>query len=293
MDRQLPISPSAKTDLESGNRDIQEVDKEFYKKIDVCKSLIARYQELTAAVQHAHEESLRSVEEATKARLSKQIERDSFDANDCAREISTLLTTCTEDCQEAAKGRLISGSSVRVRNSLISAITSKFSNAVKSLQNVHVAIKLSHEDQLRRQYLLVNPQATPEELAQVVQNADSSEMQQLFSRGLAKQEAQETLDRLMNRQQILLRLEKNILTLHQMFQDMQMLLRVQSKTIELIDEDVEVSDKAIGAVVTDMKQAVSYQKKAWKMKMIFTSCIGGIVIIGGIVLIFWLKDQFK
>ena len=66
---------------------------------------------------------------------------------------------------------------------------------------------------------------------------------------------------------------------------MQLLLEVQSKVLDKIEDSVDQAYEYTEEAAIDMKKATVYQKKAWKKKLIFCGIAAAILVILVIILI--------
>ncbi|WPK27218.1 hypothetical protein PUMCH_004595 [Australozyma saopauloensis] len=134
-----------------------------------------------------------------------------------------------------------------------------------------------------RQFKIVKPDATPEELRAVVE--DGSGAQQIFQQAMMQSnrrgEARTVLNEVQVRHRELLKLEKTMAELTQLFHDMEELVIEQDQPIQQIEEQINTAQYDIEQGVGHTQKAVVSAKKARKKKIwCFFICVLILVILG-------------
>lgn len=123
--------------------------------------------------------------------------------------------------------------------------------------------------QLARQYQIINPDATSEEIEAAVE--DGTPNQQIFQQALMQSnrrgEARTVLNEVQVRHRELLKLEKTMAELTQLFHDMEELVIEQDQPIQQIEEQVDTAQHDIEQGVGHTQKAVfsakAMRKKKW------------------------------
>lgn len=140
--------------------------------------------------------------------------------------------------------------------------------------------------QAERQYRIVNPNATAEEVHAVVE--DGTNNQQIFQQALMQSnrrgEARTVLNEVQVRHRELLKLEKTMAELTQLFHDMEELVIEQDQPIQQIEEQVDTAQHDIEQGVGHTQKAVVSAKKARKKKLWCFFIIVLIIVILALVL---------
>lgn len=114
------------------------------------------------------------------------------------------------------------------------------------------------KQQAERQYKIIKPDATPQEVKAAVEEGDSSQyFQQALMQSNRRGEARTVLNEVQARHRELLKLEKTMAELTQLFHDMEELVIEQDQAIQQIDEQV-------GNAQHDIEQGVGHTNKAVK-----------------------------
>lgn len=140
--------------------------------------------------------------------------------------------------------------------------------------------------QAERQYRIVKPDATDEEVRAVVE--DGSANQQIFQQALMqlnrRGEARTVLNEVQVRHRELLKLEKTMAELTQLFHDMEELVIEQDQPIQQIEQQVHDAQHDIEQGVGHTQKAVVSAKKARRKKLWCFFIILLIVVILALVL---------
>lgn len=155
-------------------------------------------------------------------------------------------------------------------------------------QNVESTFRKRTQEQMARQYKIVRPEASDEEVREAVEDTRS---QQIFSQAMLQSDrrgqATSALNAVEGRHQAIQKIERQIIELAQLFQDMEELVVAQEDMVVDIEqkgEDVaEHMDKGTQEIGTAIKTARSRNKKKWICLGIAVTIIIVIVIIVVIV----------
>lgn len=134
-----------------------------------------------------------------------------------------------------------------------------------------------------RQFKIVKPDATQEELNAVVE--DGSGAQQIFQQAMMQSnrrgEARTVLNEVQVRHRELLKLEKTMAELTQLFHDMEELVIEQDQPVKQIEEQINNAQYDIEQGVGHTEKAVILAKKARKKKIwCFIICVSILAIVG-------------
>lgn len=169
----------------------------------------------------------------------------------------------------------------------------KFLQLIQEYRLVEVKNREQTQAQAARQYRIIKPDASDAEIKQVIE--DGGDSQQYFQQALLQSnrrgEARTVLNEVQTRHRELLKLEKTMAELTQLFHDMEELVIEQDQPIQQIDEQVATAQHDIEQGVGHTNKAVVSAKKARKKKRwCFFICVLIVVIIALILgLYFGLK----
>lgn len=148
----------------------------------------------------------------------------------------------------------------------VALVETRLREAIQSYQRQEADFGREMRDRVERQFRIVRPDATEEEVRQAVENND-----QVFSQALMRNnrqaQANEVLGAVRQRHQEMLEIERRLEVLMNLLQDMQVLLAKQEVTVMAIDQQAEQAagdmSKANEELEVAVKTARSTRKKKW------------------------------
>ncbi|KAJ3147778.1 Plasma membrane t-SNARE, secretory vesicle fusion [Geranomyces variabilis] len=145
------------------------------------------------------------------------------------------------------------------------SLAAKLMATAREFSGVQTDAKNAYRGQMSRQYAIARPGATKEEIENAVDHADGPVFQQeLLSSRIGEQGR--ALRAVQSRHEELIKIEKSITELFELFQEMQELLDTQQIQINTIGEHVDEADKNIGLASQQMTKAIRSAKSSRKMK---------------------------
>ncbi|KAI1823216.1 t-SNARE [Xylaria intraflava] len=156
-------------------------------------------------------------------------------------------------------------------------VDGRLKDAIRAYQQVESAFRKKTEEQMARQYRIVRPDATEEEVRAAVSDQTGGQVfQQAMMQSNRRGQAQAVLNAVQDRHAQLQKIEQQMMELTQLFQDMDTLVVQQDvavTTIEAKGEDiVENLDKGNVEIGTAVKTARATRRKKW-------ICLGIVVAI--------------
>ncbi|CAN3374904.1 hypothetical protein DIURU_002582 [Diutina rugosa] len=154
----------------------------------------------------------------------------------------------------------------------------RFLDLIQDYRQVESNNREQTKTQAERQYLIVKPDATDEEVRQVVENGDNQYFQQALLQSNRRGEARTVLNEVQVRHRELLKLEKTMAELTQLFNDMEELVIEQEKPIQQIEAQVQQAQHDIEQGAGHTNKAVK-SARAWRKKKIWCLIILLIIAI--------------
>ncbi|KAF9246188.1 t-SNARE [Melanogaster broomeanus] len=168
-------------------------------------------------------------------------------------------------------------------------VKSKFIDAIQSYQQVEQQYRQKYKQRMERQFKIVKPDATPEEVRAVVNDDNGG---QIFSQALMNSnrygESRAAYREVQERHQDIQRIEQTIAELAQLFSDMSVLVEQQDETINTIEATAGVVEKdteaGLGHTETAVVSARSARKKRWICFILTLIILAIIAIIVAVVI---------
>ncbi|KAK7962732.1 syntaxin 1B/2/3 [Apiospora aurea] len=155
----------------------------------------------------------------------------------------------------------------------------RLKSAINAYQTNESEFRKKTQDQVARQYRIVNPEASEGEIREAVQDSSGQVFQQAMMQSNRRGQAQSVLTAVQDRHAQLQKIEQQLIELAQLFQDMDTLVVQQEEMITQIEqkaeETVENFDKGNAEVVVAIDTARSTRKKKW----ICLAIIVGVIVV--------------
>jgi syntaxin 1B/2/3 len=156
-------------------------------------------------------------------------------------------------------------SEARIRTNMHATLTRKFVDLMAEYQEVQTRYKSKYRERVERQYRIVKPTVTQDEIDAAL-DGDPSNQPEIFTQtilqGPGHAQARNALADIQDKHRDILKLEASIAELHQLFLDMSVLVETQGELLDQIEYTVAQSVDYTGRAVEELRSAAKYQKRA-------------------------------
>lgn len=258
----------------------------FYAEISSIQDTIRTFNDNVNQISELHSRSLNNMDDAAAQRNATQLD-----------ELVAETSALSSALKRRVKALEAQGGSPRdaqIRKQQTALVRSKFVEAIQNYQGVEQQYRTKYKQRMERQFKIVKPDATPEEIRAVVNDTEGG---QIFSSALLNSrytESRAAYREVQERHEDIKRIEKTLAELAQLFNDMSVLVNQQQETIETIETQaatVEHDTEAGLKHTTDaVKSALAARKKRW---ICFFIIILVIIIIAGAIGGYYASQQKK
>ncbi|KAI1748373.1 t-SNARE [Xylaria castorea] len=156
-------------------------------------------------------------------------------------------------------------------------VDSRLKDAIRAYQQVESGFRKKTEEQMARQYRIVSPDATEEEVRAAVEDQSGGQVfQQALMQSNRRGQAQAVLNAVQDRHAQLQKIERQMMELAQLFQDMDTLVMQQDVAVANIEQKAEEVDDNLGRGNVELGTAVNTARATRKKKWI---CLGISILI--------------
>lgn len=167
--------------------------------------------------------------------------------------------------------------------SQVDALDRRIRKAINEYQQLEAQFRREVQEQQRRQYLIVRPDATESEIREATEaGGDTQIFQQALLQSDRRGAAQSTLRNVQQRHDAIQQIERTMIELQQLFQDLDAIVVQQEAAVVDIEQKAEETNTHMEAGNVEMGKAVNSARAARKKKWI---CLG---IVGELLLFYWL-----
>ncbi|KIJ34688.1 hypothetical protein M422DRAFT_70169 [Sphaerobolus stellatus SS14] len=242
---------------------------EFYAEISSIQDSLKTFNDKVSRISDLHARSLNSMDWATARRSVNQAEYLMKETEKLADELKGRIK---ELYRVPAKGR-----EGDIRKQQSGMVKYKFIEAIQSYQKVEQTYRTKYKQRLEKQFLIVNPEATPDEVKEVVEGEHGD---QIFSKILQTStrhgEARAAFREVRDRHDDIKKIEQTITKLSELFNEMDILVMRDGEKLEGIHTmamDVESqANEGLTQASKAVEHARSRRRKRWM-------CIGIAVVL--------------
>lgn len=174
----------------------------------------------------------------------------------------------------------------------VEALDRRIRKAITEFQQRESKFRHEVQEQQKRQYLIVNPDATDAELREVTEaGGDQQIFQQALMNADRRGQAQSTLRNVQQRHDAIQQIERQMIELQQMFQDLDTLVVQQEIPIQAIDQKAEETTTHLSQGNTYVEKAVHSANAARKKKWICLGIVVAIIVIVIVIVLAYLASH--
>lgn len=245
---------------------------DFMGRINQINGGLDTYEQLINNVDTYHKRLLAEVNEDQEMQLRRMLD-------DIVAQTGTLQYQLRNEIKEVQREGLDDGS----KQAQAENCRQRFLKAIQDYRIIESNYKEENKEQAMRQYMVVQPDATPDEVENAVSDVGG---QQIFSQALLnanrRGEAKTALAEVQARHQELLKLEKTMAELTQLFNDMEEMVVQQQEQVDTVDKNVDDAQGDVEQGVGHTNKAVTSARRARRNKW---RCIIIVIIIIIVILV--------
>jgi len=254
----------------------------FYNQISNIQDELRRFDANVSRIADLHSRSLNNTDEA----LSEQ---NATALDELIAETRALSNQIKNQIQDLEKEAVPQGQDPRIRRNQTSLVRSKFIEALQNYQQVEQQYRTRYRQRVERQFKIVKPDATPEEVAAVVQG-DQGAGGQIFAQALTSSsrygESRAAYREVQERHEDIRKIERTLAELAQLFSDMDVLVAQQDDTINAIADSAQQVQKdteaGLGQTEKAVEHARSARRKRWFCFFLFLLVLAAIGLAVGL-----------
>lgn len=258
----------------SGAADSTSVE-EFYKEVQELIELIDRLSENVEDVKKTHSLMLSTpqIDDEVKNHLESVMADITSDANKVKLKLKQIGLKTEQIGQQDPLS-----AEHRIRTTQHQMLTRKFIEVMTDYQLTQADYRDRCKARIQRQLEITGRVTTDDEIEEMIESGNPA----IFTRGIIMetQQAKQTLAEIEARHSDIMKLEKSIRELRDLFVDLATLVEVQGEMVNRIENHVALSKSHVDKARVEVNQAIAYRSKARIKKIIcFTILILLIVAI--------------
>ncbi|TPX44452.1 hypothetical protein SeLEV6574_g04493 [Synchytrium endobioticum] len=253
----------------------------FFDEVSSIKDAIAAVRLHVDGIKQLHQKALTVIMEDQCAENGREMDTLVAVTNKAAGDIRTRIKNMEQLNRRLARQHAGS-SDMAIRINQHANLTKKFLDAMTEYKNIQKEFHEKYRSRLQRQFLIVKPTATAADVDKMLSGETGPIFAQQILETGQKAQARAALAEIQERHADIVRIEKSILELQQLFADMAVLVAAQGEQIDQIEihvgNAVETTEKGVQA----LHKAVKDQKKSRRKMCIIMVCLIVICIVVGL-----------
>lgn len=250
----------------------------FFEDVGTIKTAMGNIRRNIKQIEEKYVQSITSVTTDQGNKSANEIQQLIDTTNKMVGDVRSMLEAMKKKNQQYdAQGS--STTETRIRSNMHGTLVQKFLELVQEYQEVQTDYKNKFQEKMERQFKIAKPDATPEEVADAIENGESSKVfaAQILDTHL-HQQAKNALSYVEARHADIKKIEASIQQLHALFVDMAILVDAQGEMLNQIEYNVSQSVDYVKKGNVELASAIKLQKKSRK-KMYIIICILVVIII--------------
>jgi len=251
----------------------------FYSEISSIQDSIRTFNGSVQQVSELHSRTLSNMDDDVSRKNAAQLE--------ALVEDTSALSAVLKRRIKALERQGGQGRDGQIKKQQTGLVKSKFVEAIQNYQEVEKQYRAKYKQRMERQFKIVKPDATAEEVKAAV---NDDEGVQFFSQALLNSnrygESRTAYREVQERHEAVKRIEKTLTELAQLFNDMSVLVEQQDETINVIEAHAEAADQDLEIGLKHTEKAVdsarAARKKRWICFIIILVILAIIAIVVGI-----------
>jgi syntaxin 1A len=262
---------------------------DFFAHIDSLRTNIDKISELVDEVKRLHSTILAAPQ--ADDRTKEELEEKMGEIKKLANDVRQKLKKIEQDQEQAQASSNKTQAQLRIEKSQLFVLAQKFRDVMNDYNQVQLGYRQKCKERIQRQLEITGRSVTEGEVEEMLESGNPA----VFTQGIMVETAQakQSLADIEARHGDIMKLEKSIRELHDMFIDMAALVQTQGEMIDRIEYNVVQSENFVKAASTDTKKAVKFQSAARRKKILLIVCAIITVIIIVLVLIIYFVTKNK
>jgi len=254
----------------------------FHNQISGIQDQLRQFDANVSRISDLHSRSLNNTDEALTQQYATALD-------ELVGETRALSNQIKSEIQNLENEQVPQGQDPRIRKNQISLVRSKFIESLQNYQQVEQQYRVRYRQRVERQFKIVKPDATPEEVAAVVQS-DQGSGGQVFAQALTSStrygESRAAYREVQERHEDIRRIERTLNELAQMFIDLDVMIAQQNDVINQIEESaIQVhkdTEAGLGQTERAVDHARSARRKRWFCFLLFLLVLAAVGLAVGL-----------
>ncbi|KIM29072.1 hypothetical protein M408DRAFT_127739 [Serendipita vermifera MAFF 305830] len=228
----------------------------FWAEVTAVQDLLKEYNDNVTHVSTLQQRSLNNIDDK---QASQQLDQVAASNRKLSNELKQRIKALQAQGNDSRDGQ--------TRRQQAGLLKEKFTAALQNYQQVEQRQRNATKNQMERQYRIVKPDASPDEVRAVVDDSGGQIFQQALLNSDQFGRSRAAYREVQERHNDILKITETMRELQQLMNDMAMMVEEQGETIQTVEQTTAVAEKDVETgykhTETAKKSAISARKKRW------------------------------
>jgi len=258
----------------------------FLQEIQYTQSEIENLKSMVDQIEHLHSQQLLPATEVNLDEVNDMVEAQ---VSDISRHLG-IIKRAVKKIDEANESLDKQTQDYNIRVSQTATVRKRFMDTAKRYQEVQQKHRQIFHERLVREYKIAHPDATSEEVEEALAGDNVNVFADQVLHSTRYGEAKNVLMAVQERHEDVKRIEKTILELNSLFQEMAIAVEQQGELINSIEHSVTNAALFTEEATIHLDKAIEYRKSSRrKLYMLMGCCCVLLIIVGALVYSFAIK----
>jgi len=243
---------------------------------DMVKESLQVIKANVGKIEKLREKDRKTANEKERKEIMSTLDKTMEETNQHGARIKKQLEFIKTENEKYAKEHKDSAKH-QMRTNLYQTHVRRFHQIMNDYNLVSNDFRQALQDRTRRQLKIVDKDITDDEVEKIV---ESGKAQEVIKQALISDDLEDVVRDIEERHQDILKLERQVLEVYELFRDLAQLVDLQQDSLDVIDARIQSAKNYTERAEVELTEAEDYQKKARKRQcMILGIVIGGLVVI--------------
>lgn len=253
--------------------------EDFFKVIQNLQEMIEYINYSTLKTKEIEQEAIAAIGKEAEEKCSSKLDILISETNKKCNSCKILLKNMKITTDEMKNSNKITSSDVKIRENLHMTHTTKFIEVLKSFQKAQQNFKLSLQNKIERQIKIVKPDVTQEEIQKIFEIGDATQVFQSIILNSKVDPISTAYTNAVDKYQDIVKLEKSIVELHQMFTDMAILVTQQGEMLNKIEYSIENAEQYVEKGNRELVKANKTRRKMRKKYFLIGLVVMAVLVV--------------
>lgn len=268
--------------LNANTKHFVELKSDIYDIVDrvfeLCNQVDAELAESEETRKSYNQATEKKSEDSILAELTQRNSKISLLLNEANLEVQKIRDTVNDELKVDPE---CNEPTLRMRNMISKALQAKIYNLIKVSQKNQLEVKITVQEKIARQLKLYDPSMTPDQVQKVLQEPHKVEQiikEKMYASSHPK--IQSAINGIKEKLQEIEELERNVLYLYKMIEDLALIIKAQSELVLSIEANMKAVRDFIDSGIKNFEKAKEDYMKKQEIFCLILICLIVVGIIG-------------